>query len=177
MTSEINKMTGIWELTGYNKHTNFFQFCHAYINSAYTYAKQIADESRKPSYPESCVIQFLAYHATELFLKGGILKSSPSGVPASHNIYELYDQYQSYYAHTEASFDMPFKVEYLGEDREKTKEKSIHNEPGHLLFRYPINRNGDDWKTLVGFTLYDYIKLIENLKNNFIILEGALTKL
>ncbi len=81
---------GNWELSNKNLPEQFFLFSEAYLDSAKRLCVVLKRSTKKASYQRGCVVIYLTFHATELFLKGAILAKCPKE-KLSHDIQGYYD--------------------------------------------------------------------------------------
>ncbi|MEW6417884.1 MAG: hypothetical protein AB1480_07160 [Nitrospirota bacterium] len=155
------------------KEKQFFSFAKAYLEASSKLCKNFDESDEELGYPSACVVLFLAHHAVELFLKGAILNRSPD--EKFHlRIEELKETFDRLYPEVDLSWDMPFRTEYLGfspEEREKAKKDK---EPVDQVYRYPTDKERQQWQGIYAFEPASFQKTIESLLSDFTRLELAI---
>lgn len=107
----------------------YMEFSDAYMDSACRLCTVLARSTRKATYVRGSVVMYLAFHATELFLKGAILhKKSDENVNSTHNVETLFNRYIKLYPKKEYKFDLLFRSEdpdHLGVEPDLVKELKL----------------------------------------------------
>lgn len=155
-----------------------FLFADANIESADTLCANLCADTDRATYAHGAVIQSLAFHSLELFLKGAILLKVPTEQfcgRSGHDLDQLAQRYANLYPGNDFSFDIPFRqlpdthgmdpriaqeiVTYAREQNQKTPVDQLH--------RYPINQQGKSWNTVLGFEPNSFHCTIQKLKCEF----------
>lgn len=162
----------------------FFSYADAYKDSSVTMCQKIIDDPNSFSWPNGAVTLMLAAHAVELFLKGAILTRDPNfdALSKNHNIDALKNSYRSQFPDPEFEWNVPFAshltqaeriaiMMYLnpGLTEEEVKEGRAKVKPPlpSILYRYPVDHSGNDWKGLYGFEPHGFKMLLSQLGNDF----------
>jgi hypothetical protein len=160
------KMYGNWELSNKDLPEQFFLFSEAYLDSARRLCVVLKRSTKKASYQRGCVVLYLSFHASELFLKGAILANSPNE-KLNHDIQGYYKRYNNLYPRKEYRFELPFKTEYLGFEPEVIEELKKQGLPPDQLHKYPTDKNGKKWEGAFALEPTELLKIIENLRDDF----------
>lgn len=165
-------MIGSWELQHIDKPKQFIAFAKAYLESSSLLCLHLESAISEQTYPKACVILFLAFHAVELFLKGAIINRLPD-VKLHHDIKTLKRTYDDLYQGKQFSWNIPFKMEYLGFEPDKIID--LENDiPFDQIYRYPTSKKMANWKLIAGFDAALFRADIENIKVDFIKLEKVI---
>lgn len=157
----MNKMVGNWEIVQRPIPEQFLAFSEAYLDSAYRLCKVLKISTRKRTYPRGAVVQFLTFHAVELFLKAAILHKCPNE-GLHHDVVHLTNRYKALYPGKKFNFDVPFKAaSYIGFEPSEIKPIKM---PQDQLNRYPINKDFEVWEGAIGFKPESFLIVIERLQ-------------
>jgi hypothetical protein len=119
----------------------------------------------------------LAAHAAELFLKGALLKRCPDAdvFKYKHQLTALSVAYRRQF--TEASFDwdIPFQQGELPDGITEEEERLLRTPEPSILYRYPVDTKGSDWKGLYGFEPHSFLTLLHQLEQDFKRIKSQLT--
>jgi len=160
----MNKMVGNWGIDQLHVPEQFCAFSEAYLDSAYRLCKILKISTRKRTYPRGAVVQFLTFHAVELFLKAAILNKYPNE-GLHHDLEHLKKRYNALYPGKKFNFDVPFKpTSYLGFEPHEIEPVKI---PQDQLNRYPISKGFEVWEGAIGFKPESFLLVIERLKSDF----------
>lgn len=153
----------------------FFAFARAYQSAAAVLCQQMASDPEASNWPNASVVLFLAGHALELFLKGVIYHRDPSADLRHHRIDALVEEYSRYYPDESFTCSIPFTREYLGfaaaeihAMQETAFIPSIH-------YRYPVDRIGEERKSVQGFVPLKFLETLERMQNDFDRIQSAVT--
>ena len=156
----------------------FMVFSDAYMDSACRLCAILSRSTKKATYARGTVVLYLAFHATELFLKGAILHKSPNeNIGSTHNIEELFNRYTRLYPKKEFSFELLFKsnepdYSELEPDLVKALKLEINElrkkNPDDQRYRYPKNKKGESWNGVHGFEASSFLVEIKQLREEFI---------
>ena len=161
----FNKMVGNWEIDAFPIPLQFLAFSEAYLDSANRLCKILKLSTRKRSYPRGAVVQFLTFHAVELFLKAAILQKYPKE-GLHHNIEHLSNRYQTLYSGKRFNFDIPFKTEFIGFEPSEIKERKPALPSQDQVNRYPINKKFEVWEGAFAFKPESFLLVIEKLQTD-----------
>jgi len=152
----------------------FSVFSGAYLDSAIRLCAVLARSTKKATYARGTVVLYLAFHATELFLKGAILKKVPKEyVETSHNIGSLNNRYKKLYPGKKYQFHIPFASEepdFSDIEPDKVKELKIiigeieKDNPHDQKYRYPQNKKGIPWHGVHGFEPSSFLRELKQLR-------------
>jgi hypothetical protein len=152
----------------------FSTFSNAYLDSAIRLCTVLARSTKKATYVRGSVVLYLAFHATELFLKGAILKSVPEeNVGTTHNIGTLNNRYKNLYPGKKYMFHLLFTSEepdFSNIEPDKVKEYKIIIEkiekdyPHDQKYRYPQNKEGQPWSGPNGFEPSSFLRELKQLR-------------
>jgi hypothetical protein len=105
------KLTVESDLQNLSLHERYFKYSTAYLDAAITLCKSLVDDEENQTYPNGAVVLYLTFHATELFLKGAILKQFPHESLNSHKIYQLKPRFRKLYPGKKYDIQFPFETE------------------------------------------------------------------
>ena len=152
----------------------FSAFSDAYIDSAIRLCAVLARSTKKATYARGSVVLYLAFHATELFLKGSILKKAPNeDVGRTHNIEILNNRYNKLYPGKRYQFHLPFTSEepdFSNIEPDKVKDLKIiieeieKDNPKDQRSRYPQNRKGAPWNGPPGIEPSSLLRELKQLR-------------
>ncbi len=106
------------------------------------------------------VTSHLVYHATELFLKGGICTATRDLPPTGHDIFSLHSEYKKLYSNESLNFILPFQesTKYLGfTESQKTQREKDYPMDLFLQLRYPMGSIGELYKPITKYDT-EYLK-------------------
>lgn len=159
----------------------------AFLDSALRLCTVLKQSPRKFNYARGSVVQYLVFHAIELFLKGAILEKEPTEKLINHDIQALSKRYRNLYKAKKYEFDAPFLakepsgddlIKFYGSTDLVEKHKSFRKEskkknPQDQLLRYPANVEGQEWTREDGFEPVSFLLVLRKLKGDL----GQLSKL
>jgi hypothetical protein len=163
---EAMHMYGNWELSNKDLPEQFFSFSDAYLDSARRLCVLLKRSTKKASYQRGCVVLYLTFHASELFLKGAILAQSPNE-KLNHDLQGYYKRYKKLYPQKEFQFEFPFKTEYFGFDPEVIEQLKKQELPQDQLHKYPTDKSGNKWEGVFSFEPLELLNSIEKLRDAF----------
>jgi len=120
---------------------------------------------KKQIYSKGVVILYLTFHAVELFLKGAILKKAPNE-PLNHKVEEHEKRYNNLYPAKRFKLKLPFKTEQLGFEIHEIAQLKFKVPSQDQINKYPIDKNGNEWKHPIAFEPYPFQRTLNNLKEN-----------
>lgn len=161
-----------------------FSYADAYKDSSATLAQKMWNDPKSFTWPHASVVLMLAAHSVELFLKGALLKRNPAFKvwDHGHNLDSLGAAYRSQFPEPIFEWDIPFassvsleewvatmmRLNPTFSETELREEKSKYKPtPPSILYRYPVDRSGNDWQGLYGFEPVGFINLLSQLGADF----------
>jgi len=166
-----------------------FAYADAYRSAAATICQQVTGTAARSTWPNAVVVLMLTAHAVELFLKAALLKRSPTASEryTTHRIDILSAKYRLQFPGPSFEWDIPFsssltveewikqmKNEFpdLTEDetnemREELIEKQKGRPAPSILYRYPTDNSGTEWRGREGFEPHSFLFLLAQLENDF----------
>lgn len=152
-----------------------FAYAEAYLCASRFLCEKMEADTSLSSWPNAAVVLMLAAHSVELFLKGAILSRNPNADvwAYGHNLDGLAANYQSHFLEPEFDWDIPFQNEFPeGFAEAEFKALTANMPPPSILYRYPVNKNGGEWRGIYGFepvsfdvVLAEVQKAFENIKS------------
>ena len=148
-------MIGNWEMWERDPSGLFLEYADAYLVASVRTCWELREDKARQSWPYASVVQLLAAHSVELFLKGA-LASKKMESEANHNLRTLNDLYRDAFPEDEFKFECPFIPNYSLLD-EDTKNQALRTEVAPSIeFRYPISKEKKHWRGISGFTPEGY---------------------
>lgn len=171
-------MIGNWEINGLSPAERFWVFADSYLRSSHKLCNQLVRRKRGHLFPEACVVTFLARHAVELFLKG-MLVARTGKAPLTHNINELVNEYTTNFTELKFVWEIPFQTQYIGMSASEIKKakRAKRWQYTNEIYRYPVNREIEDWQAAIGFEPHGFIKELIKIENDFVRLKAAFREL
>lgn len=141
------------ELNGLSVPERLFAYADGYRNAASLVCTKIAEAPRCFGWPDAAVVLMLAAHAAELFLKGALLKRCPDAdvFKYKHQLTALSVAYRRQFTEPSFDWDIPFQQDELPDGITEQEEKLLRTPEPSILYRYPVDTKGSDWKGLYGF--------------------------
>lgn len=159
-----------------------FAYADAYRSAAAALCKQMMSDATPCTWPNAAVVLMLTAHAVELFLKGAILKRSPSTDvwTRGHNIDDLSADYRVQLPEPLFKWDIPF-TSGLTEAEWKAQMKAVHpslteaeierlkaaTPAPSIRYRYPAEKGGQEWRVIEGFEPHSFLPLLDQVANDF----------
>lgn len=147
-----------------------FAYANSYLRGSTALCEDLA-RSSGTTWADGAVVLMMSAHATELFLKGMLLtKLSEEEVwKRGHDLEGLATDYRSAFTTPEFEWAVPFRTEYPeGMTREEIAElRPRRDAPPSILYRYPVDRAGEDWRGLYGFEPNSFIPVLRTMKSDF----------
>lgn len=147
-----------------------FAYASSYLRGATALCDELA-YAAKCTWADGAVVLMMSAHSTELFLKGVLLKRVPEQQVWSrnHDIEGLAADYRSHFPETAFSWEVPFRTEYPeGVTPEDVAALATRRDaPPSILFRYPVGRDGHEWRGLYAFEPNSFLPVLRNLANDF----------
>ena len=144
-------MIGSWDTENLSSPEHFAELAHAYLDCGILLCSAMSKKSFSATFSRGRVILFLSLHSVELFLKGAILKRSPSVALNTHALRDLQSTYNKLYPEDRFRWKLPFRTEYLGFTAQEVKAMLKKEPPLDQMYRYPLDRKGNPWRGIIGF--------------------------
>lgn len=167
------------DLASLSTPLQYIELSDAFLDSALRLCTVLRRSHRKSNYARSAVVQYLTFHAIELFLKSAILKRHPNEKLNTHDIQALSKRYRNLYKAKKYEFRAPFLAEEISDDVlskiigsdnlenfKSFRKKHEDENPWDQRLRYPINDKGHSWSGLVGFEPLSYLLELRKLQKN-----------
>jgi hypothetical protein len=139
----------------------------AYLESAQSLCDTLADNPQSASFEKGAVVLYLAAHAVELFLKGGILRKAPNE-SLGHNLEHIYNRYRALLPAKRFAFtSMPFATYYPGMTSQEIAEVKRQQPDPNELYRYAMNKTGEPWQAAIGFEASSFSRSLATLHEDF----------
>ena len=160
-------MIGSWDTENLSSPEHFADLAYAYLDCSILLCSEMSKKSFSATFSRGRVILFLSLHSVELFLKGAILKRSPSAALNTHALRDLQSTYNKLYTEDRFRWELPFKTEYLGFTAREVKAMLKKERPLDQMYRYPSDSKGNPWRGIIGFEAKDFLSKLENIKEDF----------
>ena len=160
-------MIGSWEIEGLDNPDLFHDLAVAYLDTSIVATREMVYGAFSPRFSHSRVVLSMAYHATELFLKGAILRATGEKKQDGHVLKGLYERYEELYQDQDYHFDVPFSFGYLGFRPERVAELQKDEPPQDQMYRYHTNLKGKQWDGAHGFDAESFLQTLQSLKKTF----------
>ena len=147
-----------------------FAYADSYLRGALALCEELA-QSVKCTWADGSVVLMMSAHATELMLKGMLLKRMPEqGIwNLGHDLEKLCAAYRAQFPESEFEWEIPFRTDYPSEmtAEEIAQLAPVRDAPPSILFRYPVDKTGQNWRGLYGFEPNSFIPVLRRMKNDF----------
>ena len=122
-------------------------------------------------YHKGQVTMLLAFHATELFLKGCIRAGSPGQAKNLHSLGELLEEFSALFP--KLHFEPPFGPEPVRADPESIAWALRTDATLHQQLRYPTDTSGKPWNAERSFSADSFLRELEGLRSDFVRISSA----
>jgi hypothetical protein len=143
----------------------------AYLEASERLCQDMASGSWTPSFDRGQPVLWLAFHATELFLKACISPVAPKQIENPHSLTELLLAFTSKYPNL--PFEPPFGCEPMPADPALMDMALKGDATLHQQLRYPTDRNGQPWRGIRAFTPALFLSSLKRLRSDFDRIGGA----
>lgn len=164
-------------------------YADAYRSASVLLCRKVESDNTSYTWPHASVVMMLASHAVELFLKGALLKRKIK-ISGTHNIQKLAEKYRETFQDAAFAWEIPFanplsETELIAQMKQSWPDidvaelkKSIAATPDpSILYRYPVSKDGKEWRGLYGFTPAGFLPRLNQLELDFKRLKSELDKL
>ena len=121
----------------------FRALSEAYLEGAERLSSELASAAWEPNYHRGQVAMWLAFHATELFLKACVRRAAPGVLKNVHSLGELRLEFASHYPGL--VFEPPFGPEPVPADWMLMEMVLESDKTAHEQLRYPVGRQNAPW--------------------------------
>lgn len=169
----------IWQLSVPER---LFSYADAYRRASTVLCQKMKEDSVSFTWPNAAVVLMLAAHALELFLKGALLKKNPTLNVWSHrhNLDRLKEEYKANFQDPMFKWDIPFTCQLTPEEwiagmmelnpgltEEDLRGVKPIPPPPSIMYRYPVDQAGKEWRGLYGFEPHSFSILLSQLEFDF----------
>lgn len=148
-----------------------FAYARSYLRAATSLCEQLSQPNAECTLADGAVVLMLSAHAVEVFLKGLLLKRAPAEEvwARGHDIEALTADYQAHFPEPEFAWEVPFRTEYPeGMTAEQIASLvPMRDAPPSVLYRYPVQKTGEDWKGLYAFEPNSFLPVLRRLDDDF----------
>ena len=158
------KLTVESDLKNLSLYEKYFKYSSAYLDAAVTFCEKLVENPERQIYSNGVVVLYLTFHATELFLKGAILKHFPNEKLNTHKINYMKPRFRKLYPRKKYKIEFPFEREENEVGISKEKIQEIDAFEYDQLCRYPISKDGSEWceyGMLPGFEATSFLKYLQ----------------
>lgn len=127
---------------------HFRDLAFAYLDASHRLCRDMESGAWPGDYLKGQVTMLLAFHASELLLKGCIRAASKS-TKNLHSLGELLIEFESFYP--AVKFEPPFGPEPVRADYELMEWALESDRTLHQQFRYPTDTSGKQWSGIRSF--------------------------
>lgn len=183
-------MLTLADIANLDTHDQFFSYADAYRSASAMLCRQMKQDDTYYTWSHAAVVLMLAAHAVELFLKGALLKRTGK-IIETHNIQRLAEKYRETFQETALTWDILFanplseteliilmKEEWPEINEVQLKQSIAATPDPSILYRYPVDKPGKDWRGHYGFTTpTEFLATLDQLGQDFQRIKSALDKL
>lgn len=144
---------------------HFRDLAFAYLEASERLCREMESGSWSPNYCRGQVVMWLAFHATELFLKGCIRVASLGQSKNLHSLGELLNAFSFHFP--SLPFEPPFGPEPVRADPEAFDWAIQVDATLHQQLRYPVDTAGKPWSGEKSFTAELFILELQGLRADF----------
>lgn len=143
----------------------------AFLEAAERLTDQLKSGDWEPNYRRGEVAMWLAFHATELFLKGCIRQARPNFTKNIHSLGELLLKFEECYP--DLKFQLPFGPEPILPDWEAMEWALEFDKSLHQQMRYPVGSDNSLWSPNRSFQPAIFAGTLRELRTAFEQVGGA----
>ena len=165
-------MIGNWQMPPMSVPQRFTAYACAYLHAATGMCEDMDGNPDQYKFPDASVVLLLAAHSVELFLKGAILRLNESFDIITHCLDKLHREYDRLYPDPRFRWEIPFGTEYAGIPYHEALALAKNEVPPSIRFRYPTNGARMAWSEIHGFTPRLFLHTLNQLKADYVRIEG-----
>lgn len=136
-----------------------------YLDASQRLCEDMIDGSWPASFDRGQPVLWLAFHATELFLKACIGPAALKAVENPHSLSELLLAFTARYP--DVPFEPPFGCEPMPADPVLMDMALRGDATLHQQLRYPSDRKGQPWGGIRAFTAKLFLANLRRLRSDF----------
>jgi hypothetical protein len=164
-----------WHMAEMSVPGQFIQYARAYLIASIEACSRMASNKSECTWANGAVVNLLAAHSVELFLKGMILLRDPDFAVSTHDIDYLINEFSRRFHGDDFQVEFLYRHIFLGDGSiDEGAWRKSRTDPS-LLYRYPVNNKKEPWKELCGIkptsfhvTLQDWLsdfdRMVERVK-------------
>jgi len=164
------------EIRALSTPDKMFAYADSYLRGSLALCEELAQAFRC-TWADGAVVLMMSAHATELFLKGMLLKRMKEQEvwAYGHNLERLASAFHFRFSEPEFAWEIPFRTEYLSNmtAEEIAALAPQRDAPPSILYRYPVDKTGEDWRGVYGFEPNMFVPVLRGMKNDFARLRSA----
>lgn len=145
--------------------TQYCALALAYLDCSQRLCGEMVDGVWEANYNRGQAVIWLAFHATELVLKGCILSVDTKRARNIHSLRELSVSFTAHFP--DLSFEPPFGSEAMPSSSDGDKWELEVDRTLHMQFRYPRNQAGSSWPGVRCFDPHLFSAELERLRCDF----------
>src|SRR5713101_6892659 len=143
----------------------FINLAYAYLDAAEALTNSIVDGTWPGSFYRGQVTLLLAFHATELFLKGCIRSVAPHQAGNIHSLTDLCLRLEEVFP--SVTFEPIFGMEPAPADTQIMKAALKADKEKHQEFRYPLSSSGIPWSENRSFEPVAFLASLRRARAEF----------
>lgn len=137
----------------------------SYLDAAEKLNSLMCDSEWSATFNRGRVVMWLTFHATELYLKGLVLKLDVGAKVGGHSLASLTETLNGLCP--SAKCDPPFGVEPLPPGSGLAEEAAQIERRFHEMLRYPTNKTGDIWEGVHSFSPHTFAAVVETTRSSY----------
>ena len=141
----------------------FMKLALSHLEAAEQLNALMSQKTWPSNYYRGQSVLLLTFHSIELFLKGFILRLSPTTKVGGHSLADLLKKLKR--LDPGVTFDPPFKVEALPPYPELVRRAEEQEKRFHEVLRYPIDTAGNPWPGARGFSASSCKRMLEQVRS------------
>ncbi len=153
---------------------HFRDLAFAFLESSERLCRDMESGAWAADYHKGQVTMLLAFHATELFLKGCISAGSPQQPKNLHSLGELLEEFSTLFP--ALNFEPPFGPAPVHADPESIAWALKTDATLHQQLRYPTDTSGKPWQGERGFSAESFLLELEGLRSDFVRIAAVVFK-
>ena len=153
---------------------HFRDLAFAYLESSERLCQDMESGEWAPDYNKGQVAMLLAFHATELFLKGCIRAAARGPMKNLHSLGQLLNEFSELFPNLK--FEPPFGPEPVPADPDAIEWALRTDATLHQQLRYPTDTSGQPWKGERSFSPSLFQAELARLRNDFVRIDSAVFK-
>lgn len=147
------------EFDGLELPARYLALAMSYMRAAISLCRAMVDASTTATFPDACVVIWLARHGTELFYKGCIVTKTGALAPrpkssSGHNLPYLESLFRQHFPSSQFVFDPPVGESLVGDGftTQQLSESKRFSNRTQERYRYPTQLHGDAFEDVQAIT-------------------------